>query len=283
VTDSPDLARSRRRLGQDLRQLREQAGRTLDEVAALLDCSVAKVSRLETGQVAVRPIDLREMLTAYGVAGARRTALLSVARLQQRRAWWREYADIIYSGYDQYVGYEEEAVAIDEYHPQWVPGLLQTRAYAMALAEAYGATPEDTARLVDLRQVRQERLLGRDDAPRLSVVLDECVLRRPTPVPGLMRDQLLRLVGMSGSRVTVQVLPLDAGMHPAQNGGFVLLGFADPTDQSVVYTDNLTEGQIIRDTDHVARYRSAFDRLGALALSPNDSAALIEKLADLHR
>lgn len=282
MTDSPDLARSRQRLGQELRQLREQASRTLEDVASLLDCSTAKVSRIETGQVAVRPLDLREMLAAYGATGARRTALLSAARLQQKRGWWREYADIIYSGYDQYVGYEEEAVEIAEYQPQWIPGLLQTRAYAVALAGAYGATPEDIERLADLRQARQARLVG-DAAPRLSIVLDECVLRRPVSVPGLMRDQLLRLAGLVGTSVTVQVLPLDVGMHPAQSGGFILLGFADPADPPVVYTDNLTEGQVIHEAPYVSRYRRAFDRLHELALSRDDSATLIETLADIHR
>lgn len=275
-----DRATSRHRLGKELRRLREHTGRTLEEVAERLECSVAKVSRIETGQVAVRPIDLREMLDCYGIAGARRTAMLSVARQLHQRDWWRTYADIIYDGYDHYVGYEEEASEIHEYQPQWIPGLLQTHDYARAMAEAYGSSPEDAGRLADLRHARQAILL-RDDPPHLSVIIDEPALRRPGPVPGLMRDQLRHLIA-AGPRVTVQVLPLSAGMHPGQCGGFIVLGFADPAEGNVVYTDNLTEGQLIHDPEHVARYAWTFGRLRELAMSHQQSARLIEELIDEH-
>jgi transcriptional regulator with XRE-family HTH domain len=266
---------SRRLLGAELRALRERAGRTLEHAAARLECSLAKVSRIETGRVAVRPLDLRELLDCYEVGGARRAALLSVVRQQRRTDWWREYADIIYDGYDLYIGYEDEATEIWEYQPQWIPGLLQTGDYAAALAMAYGAPPHDATRYADLRQARQAILL-RDDPPRLTVVLDESVLLRPSTTTGLMRDQLRHLVDAAARpTVSVRVLPLSAGMHPAQNGAFIVLGFA-PEDGRLAYTNSLTEGRLSHDDTTVGRYVTAFDRLRELALSEVDSVAFVE-------
>jgi transcriptional regulator with XRE-family HTH domain len=263
---------ARRRLGVELRRLRERAGRTLEEVAAWLECSPAKVSRIETGQVSVRPLDLRELLDRYGVTGAQRTALLAAVR----PGWWREYLDVIYAGYDLYVGYEEEAVEVWEYQPQWIPGLLQTYDYAKALGEASGRGAEVAGRLADLRQARQAALL-RDDPPQLSVVIDDAALLR-TASPSLMRAQLHQLVRSARSpHITVQILPAAAGPHPGQNGGFIVLGFAGD-DPHVAYTNNLTEGQLIREPENVRHYVQAFDRLRELALPPVESLAFIERL-----
>jgi transcriptional regulator with XRE-family HTH domain len=265
---------SRRLLGAELRALRERAGRTVEHAAQRLECSPAKVSRIETGRVAVRPLDLRELLDCYGVGGARRAALLSVVRQQRRTEWWREYADIIHEGYDLYIGYEEGATEIWEYQPQWVPGLLQTVDYAAELAMAHGAPPHDATRYADLRRARQAILL-RDDPPRLTVVIDESVLRRPSKTTGLMDDQLRHLLDVAAQpTVSVHVLPLSAGMHPAQSGAFVVLGFA-PEDGRLAYTTNLTEGRLSHDDHTVGQYVAVFDRLRVIALSEEDSMAFL--------
>lgn len=272
---------SRRLLGAELRALRERAGRTLEHAAERLECSPAKVSRIETGRVAVRPLDLRELLDCYEVGGARRAALMSVVRRARHTGWWREYADIIYEGYDLYIGYEEEATELWEYQPQWVPGLLQTTDYAAELAMAYGAPPHDATRHAKLRQARQA-ILVRDDPPRMTVVIDEPVLLRPSHTAGLMRDQLRHLVDAAARpTVSIRILPLSAGMHPAQNGAFIVLGFA-PEDSRLAYTNNLTEGRLVHDDDTVGQYIAAFERVRAMALSEPDSLAYVKDAVDRH-
>ncbi|ANN17934.1 DNA-binding protein [Amycolatopsis orientalis] len=279
MAGTSDTVEDRRRFGGELRHLREQAGRTLDEAAARLECSAAKVSRIETGQVAVRPLDLRELLDFYEVTGARRAALLTVSRQRGKRP---EFEGVIYDGYNLYLGYEDEAAEIGEYQPQWIPGLLQTREYAHALSVAAGSTPEIAERRVGLRMDRQKRLRG-ENPPRLSVVVDESVLRRPVAEPGLMTAQLRHLaVAAEDPHVTVRILPSSAGMHPAQAGGFIILGFPRPEDPKVVYTDDLTEGRLTQEPDRVAQYVSAFERVQSLALTPAESVELIHEVAGSH-
>src|ERR1700712_1087101 len=68
VRESADTASAevgRRRLAMDLRRLRASTGRTIDDVARHLECSAAKVSRMETGAVKVALTDLRAVLELY--------------------------------------------------------------------------------------------------------------------------------------------------------------------------------------------------------------------------
>ena len=70
----------RRRLAQELRHLREAARLTIEEVAAALEVSASKISRIETGRVLVSPRDVRDMLKIYRVPDDQRDTLIQLAR-----------------------------------------------------------------------------------------------------------------------------------------------------------------------------------------------------------
>lgn len=76
----------RRRLAWGLRRLREAAGLTVEEVARRLECSVSKISRVETGQVSVSPRDVRDMLTTYGRIGELFDSLVQLACDSRQKA-----------------------------------------------------------------------------------------------------------------------------------------------------------------------------------------------------
>ena len=78
------LAPGASELGLRLRELRRAAGLTLARVAQALECSAAKVSRIETGQVRAAPRDVRDLLALYGVTGQPQQALLQAARQARR-------------------------------------------------------------------------------------------------------------------------------------------------------------------------------------------------------
>src|SRR5215469_6876547 len=76
----------RRRLAAELRRLREVARLTCDEVAAQLECSASKISRIETGRVLVSPRDVRDLLAIYGVPEEQRNRLIQMLMERQRQA-----------------------------------------------------------------------------------------------------------------------------------------------------------------------------------------------------
>jgi transcriptional regulator with XRE-family HTH domain len=270
----------RRRLAIELRRLRAEAGKNLDEVATYLECSPAKISRIETGQVGARVQDVRELLDFYGVSGPDREALLDLVRQSRQRGWWHAYSDMISDAFRTYIGLEDEATGIRSYETHLVPGLLQTEAYSRAIMTIRRDTPLDEVdRGMGLRRARKQ-ILTRADPPRLSVVLDEAVLRRPVGGPDVMAEQYEHLTGFAGRpNVTVQILPFEAGAHSGGSWPFTILTFADPADPVVAYVETLTIDHYLDRAVDVGQYIAEFDHLRSYALSPTKSRDHITALS----
>jgi transcriptional regulator with XRE-family HTH domain len=266
----------RRRLGAELRRLREEAGLTIDRVAEVLECSPSKVSRIETGQVSATPRDVRDMLGLYRVDDERLEAMVQVAREARQRGWWQKFVDVP-DGVPAYVGLEAAATSIDVYMSLIVPALLQTPDYARAVIAAVrpDLPASELDRRVELRLRRQE-LLDQERPPVLRVLLDDALLRRPVGGPGVMAAQRRRLLADADRpAVTIQVLEVAAGAHAGMDGPFTIFGFQAPAERDVVALDSAADALYLEGPEDVARYRRVFELLLPAALSPGDSAAII--------
>jgi transcriptional regulator with XRE-family HTH domain len=267
----------RRRLGAELRRYREAAGLTIDQVAEHMDCSASKISRLENGQTGSSPRDVRDILALYRVGGAELEELLEIAKETRQRGWWQQQGAVLTSAF---IGFEAAAQQIRSYEAQCVPGLLQTEEYARCLITGGGG---DTAEQVENRvRVRMARhsLLTQDDPLMFWCVLDEAVLLRPVGGRQVMQRQLVRLAEVSLlDNVTLQVLPLEIGAHAGMDGSFVLLRFPHEGDPDTVYVTMATGGVFQEKHDELHRYGLIFDRLAEVALTPEDSTALVLKMA----
>jgi transcriptional regulator with XRE-family HTH domain len=264
----------RRRLGLELRRLREAAGVTIDVVADRLECSASKISRIETGHTGATPRDVRDMLAVYGVAGATADDLVQVAREARQKGWWHLYGAVLTGAY---VGLEAAASSLRSYEVQVVPGLLQTEDYARTLLRSGrpGMPAVDADRRVHVRMARQSLLL-QDDPLNLWVVLDETVFRRLVGGATVMRGQLDRLLTAGRlPTITIQVLPFAAGAHVAMEGSFTILEYDDPADPDVVFAENAAGGLFLEKDEELRQYHDIFDHLRATALPPDESAAFI--------
>ncbi len=277
ATESPAVGR--RRLAQELRRLRSRAGLTIADVAGRLECSAGKISRVENGVVGAQPTDVQAMLDLYGVDGAERCALVELVRMARRRAWWHEYADVVPAQSSRFFGLEDGAATVDQHAGAMIPGLLQTEAYARAVASAPSATrPNDVERRVELR-LRRQQLLRRPDPPRVHVLLDEAALHREVGGPEVTAGQLDRLAELAGApHVTLQVLPYGAGAYPALGIAFTVFGFADPADGRVAYLEQLAGNTLLESAAEVDVYATAFAESAAAALDPERSTELIRTL-----
>jgi transcriptional regulator with XRE-family HTH domain len=270
----------RRQLGAELRRIRDHAQRTVADVAGELGWSESKLSRIETAHTGIRKSDLERLLGVYGCDERTRMRLDAVSVRARQRAWWEAYGDVLPDAYETYIGFEAEAASISTYQAQLVPGLLQTAEYATAVMRAF---LDDRSDVIEQRvQVRMARqaVLTREPAPRLSVILDEAVLRRPIGGTKVFRRQLLRLIEASERpTVTVGVLPFSIGAHRALDGSFVLLDFAAESDPPLAYSEGMTGGVFRYRPDDVASYGATFDALRLQTLNTPKSIALIESLA----
>ncbi len=275
----------KRRLGGELRRLREAAGLKLDDVAERTTLPAAKVSRIETARIGVKADDLSALLDLYDVSNVdRRDALHALAREGSKRGWWQTYRDIISPAYADLISLETDARSTRSYESALIPGLLQTAAYARATLDALSmtSTPEAVDALVAVRMARQSVLTSREPLELWAVIHEAALRPRVKSRPQMMKEQLQWLLDrQSLPQVSIQVLPLDAPPHVGMSGSFAMLSFPETADLDVVYLENLTSALYVEDPTEVSRYGMAFERLRAAALPFDESASLIERLKDM--
>src|SRR5262245_48293272 len=167
-----------RRLRYELRRVREERNLTIDQVVrkAEGDWNVSTVSRWETGERRIRPVDLRVLLDMYEITGERREVLLTLCRQAREKGWWHSLGSAIPPWFEFYVGLETEATTIQVYEAELVDGLLQTPEYYGAFLRAAPAVApqEEIERKIAVRTARQERLTG-DDPPEYWAIINEAV------------------------------------------------------------------------------------------------------------
>ncbi|WP_169317257.1 helix-turn-helix domain-containing protein [Actinacidiphila oryziradicis] len=272
----------RRRLGSELRKLREEAGRSLEDAATILECSRSKISRIELGYLGIRVRDVRDLLDDYGVTDETlRTHLAALARDGNKRGWWDAYGQIIQPAYANYLDLESDANYIRTFQSILIPGLLQTEAYSRAVIRANPALVRDE--VVDtLMKVRAERqaILTRDTEPvRFWAIIGEAALRTPIGGADVMSAQLHHLAEMvKRPNITLQVLPYSVGAHAGLSGPFVIFSFAVPNDTGVVFLENLSSSLYLETPDEAAGYTLVFDDLRSSALNPADSLEYIARI-----
>jgi len=282
-TEGPTLLR--KRLGAALRDLRERAGMDQSQAAARLGSALSKMTRIELGRgkSAVSERDLVDLLDLYGVTDPEdRKGLLELRRLASSPGWW-EQSDIERSlpvGLGPYLGLEADAREVKVWEIAYVPGLLQTPAYARAVLSAWSKgdrTDDEVERLAKIRETRQRRL----DSPNFELwaIVDESALLRPVGGPEVMQEQIAHLLRASSlAAVTVQIMPLAKGAHGGMRGSFTLLEF-EPGDPTVAYVDSMAGNVLLEKHAQVRPYVQSFDRLMASAHDPQESAALLARLA----
>jgi transcriptional regulator with XRE-family HTH domain len=277
--DSPTVLRMI--LGRQLQSLREQAGLSYQQAADAIYASEWTLRRIEAGKGALKPLNVKSLLVAYGVTDVREIdAFLGLARDASRPGWWHSYGDALPDWFKVAVGLEESASLIRAYQPQVVPGLLQTEAYVRAITAASfpAEKEEESERRVALRLARQD-LLKRPGPPEYWVVLEETVLRRPIGGPQVMRGQVEQLIECAARpNVTLQVLPFSAGWHPAMYGMFNIFRFPDDTIPDVVYSEGLTSAYYLNKPEETTKYTEAIDRMAAQSATPDQTVTILREV-----
>ncbi|WP_018637123.1 helix-turn-helix domain-containing protein [Parafrankia elaeagni] len=270
----------RRRLRTELRRARQSAGLTQRDAAQSLDWSPSKVIRIESGAVGITPVDLRALLTLYGVADKERTEQLVEMARSSRRPGWSSYRSVLSREFLLYLDYESSAAAIRQAEPLLVPGLLQIEEYARAiLLQAYQTEPSGVDQRWEVREERQE-LFERDPRPEMTFVLDEAALRRWVGGAGVMRRQLAHLRSLAESGAAdIRYLPFRIGAHQCMRGPFTVLEFQDADDDDVLYLEN-ARGDVFQrdDPEFTAPYKETFIELQDIAVGGTEFIGALDQM-----
>jgi len=266
-------------LGRRLRRLRENAGHTLEAAAAALEISASRLARIETAQQGVDVHVVKSMLDLYDIGGDRWTQTLELVREARKKPWWARYS---HGENYTFVQFEADAEEVQEYATGFIPGLLQTPAYARALFEAsfVARTAERLEMAIKVRMFRQQRLTDEGEPLQFTTVIEEHVLRNPVGGRAVMREQLHRLIGATElPTVTLQVLPANPGAHASLGSGFAVLSFGDLGEPDMACVDHALGQTFVEDEQEVLLARKKFDQLRTLALGPADSLRLLREIA----
>jgi len=272
-------------LRSELIRLRKDSGLTQEQVAEALDWSPSKLIRVEGGRSSITKVDLDALLATYGVSSeSQRERLQALNKGARERAWWAQYRDDLNPTYIEYVGYEAGAAFVRQFESGYIPGLLQTLAYAEVLTTHSIDAPRSTP-AVKLRMQRQAEMARRSAPPRQYHVIDEAVIRRHVGIsqdPAIMPDQLLHIAERAQSEelLTVRVIPFSVGAHRGLSGPFTLLEFDGPM-ADLLYLDAGRELALITGNDpRIALYADDFEILLESALSAADSIEFIKEAAE---
>jgi transcriptional regulator with XRE-family HTH domain len=272
---SPTLRR--RELAGRLRELRKEAGLTIDDVAEELLCSPPKISRIETGARSPTLRDVRDLCVLYRVDEAEAARLMTIAREAKQQGWWHKFDDL---AIDSLIGLEIEAKQINSHESSNVPWAFQTEQYARAIIK--GILPRIDDRIlnerVTARMTRQE-LLRSAEPPYLWSLIDESALHRAIGGAHVMREQLSKILeDTSASNITMQIVPFDSGAHPGLDNTFTLLEFDSSVQSPVVFIENLVGNIYLERQADIERYREVLEHLRAYALSPANSAERVQEI-----
>ena len=252
---------------------------TQEQVAARMDWHVSKLFRLENARSPrVNWLDIQGLLDLYGVASPQREALIQLAKDAKKRGWWTSYQDV-FTG--SLVALEDETHLIRRYSSELIPGLLQTEAYARAVIQALRPRYDEQSveRRVMARMARQQ-VLKREDPLHLDFILNEAVLRRQVGGEELMAEQMKALYAAAeGPHVTLRLLPFEVGAHSAMEGAFTIFSFPEDQYPDVVYIEGMMGDLYLESVESVNRYRTAFESLRDLAMSPSDTMDFITSKA----
>ncbi|MFF8397146.1 helix-turn-helix transcriptional regulator [Streptomyces sp. NPDC016172] len=249
-------------LSSQLQEARKKAGYSQPDVARETGWSLSKVMRLESGRVKISMTDLKALISFYGLTPENATELRRAAEEARRQPWWYDYRSLLSEGFQSYLGYEASASVIRNFEALFVPGLLQTEAYAR-VALQQSVVPEKDE-LLDLRVKRQERMLSESSNTELRFLIDEAALRRVVGDSDLMEAQIRHLQEVSTlDHVSVGVVPFSSGLYPLLRSPYVIFEFAKVDQERVVYLENPDGSVILNNKAIVGVQRSVEDYLEA--------------------
>jgi hypothetical protein len=267
-------------LGAQLRRLREQAGVSRDDAGYHIRASGSKISRLELGRVSFKERDVSDLLDLYQVDATTKEQLVQLTVEANATPWWQKYREVVPDWFHVYVGLEEAATLIRVYEVQFVPGLLQTEDYARAVVMQGSPhlAPEEVDSRVAVRMGRQ-KLLARENPPRLWAIVDEAALRRPMGGHEVLAGQIKRLIHAVGEpNITLQVMPFKYGGHAAEGGAFTMMRFPEADLPDMVYMEYLTGAHYVDRPDDVEVYAAVMERLSVAGTSPEKTRDILNEI-----
>ncbi|WP_326828556.1 helix-turn-helix domain-containing protein [Streptosporangium sp. NBC_01810] len=255
------------RFGAEMRRLRLAAQLSQTAVARRLGCTQTQISRLESASRTPSKSDAERLDLLYGTAnGISFTGIREhIVAQPGGPTWFWNWAEEI----------EPRATVIRSWDPLLVPGLLQTEAYARQIFNLEPqTTPEEVEERVEAR-VRRQRILDRENPPRVVVLFDAGVLRRKVGGAEVMREQFDHLLE-AARRPSVSIQIVDPECLPGLAGAFMIAELPDG-QPATIHTDSPAKGYVTNDHELMTSIQERYEAIRLWAYPERVSLKMIEE------
>ncbi|MFF0473279.1 helix-turn-helix domain-containing protein [Streptomyces sp. NPDC004284] len=269
-----------RRLGSELRKLREQSGMSAQQAAVLLGVDRTRIPNIESGRFGISAERVRTLAFNYGCPDTGLVDLLAGIAQERDRGWWEEHHGLLPPALLDIAELEFHASELETSVTTHIPGLLQTEEHARAVFDtAVPALPGPDLEARLALRLRRQRVLDGDRPVRYEAVVHEAALRMRFGGPKVARAQLEHILARTErDTVSVRVIPFTAGGFPGAGQSFTYA--SAPVPQLDTVQLDSSHGSLLLDTDlQLRRYRGLLDRLRGLALSATESRAFIRAVS----
>ncbi|MFD8867345.1 helix-turn-helix domain-containing protein [Streptomyces sp. NPDC059590] len=270
-----------RRLGAELRRLREEAGMSAPTAGGLLGTDRTVISNIESGRFGISEERLRRLASIYQCDDSALIDALAQMTGRQKPGWWEEYRGKIPPGFLDVSEVEHHAVRLRTVQTAHLPGLFQTEDHARAVFDLFlpPLPPLEVELRVAHRLARQSVLLGDKPTPYTGVI-HEAALRMQLGGRRAARAQLEHLLTASDrENVTIAVIPFEAGGYPFMGDSSVLYGEAPNRRLDTVHMDSPNGAVFIDSPTQLAHFRTRLDLVEKVALTPEKSRDFIQAIA----
>jgi DNA-binding XRE family transcriptional regulator len=243
--------------GKQLKLFREAASMTQEGLADRIGYARSTIASLESGAFPPGVDICLACDNALDLKGHLIELRKDLIDVELFGPWYRDWVQI-----------ERAASVIRGVAVVLLPGLLQTRAYALAVLEG----DEDA---ITSRMDRQA-IFDKENPPTVRYVLDQQIFERPTGGAEVMIEQIEHLEElMATGRVSIQISP--AGSIPGLNSSFDL---ATVDGETLGYLDGTTKGTVLTQREDVLELEAVYDRILAEALPSAMSLEMLRKLKE---
>ncbi|MEV7851165.1 helix-turn-helix transcriptional regulator [Streptomyces sp. NPDC088183] len=268
-----------RRLGAELRKLRERAGMSGSEAAAYLGGERAQISHIESGRYGVSSERVRRLAAHYSASDKHLVDALAEMADERTRGWWDDYRGILSPGFLDLAELEHKASYIRAIQMLIIPGVFQTESYARAIIRS-GITdlPANELNARVEHRTRRRDIFDRPRPTPFEAFIHEAALRMRYCDPETMRAQLAFLYEVSTwPSVTIRIIPFTRQITGSVHS--TLYAGAEIPSLDTVQLDSAFDAGFLDAEAQLARYRALLDSIESISLDTEESAQFIQHIA----
>ncbi|MEU6232064.1 helix-turn-helix transcriptional regulator [Kitasatospora sp. NPDC047058] len=275
----PTPTARRKRVGVELRKMRDAAGHKAGEAAAVLGVDRSKITLIEQGAYPISADRVIALAGEYEEGDVAYVDALAAMAADRTKGWWEEHRGLVPAGILDISEVEHYAHGLSTYQICHAPGLMQTEDTAREIfREVYPPLrPLNIEARVENR-LRRSQVLSRSSPFEYEAIVHEAALRMEFGGPSVARAQLKHMLALAERpNITLRVIEFRAGGFKGA-GQAVMYARGPVARLDTVQLDSVGSPAFLTEMNQLENYRNIIGSMRDRALGPSESCDLISRI-----